>query len=130
MGPFHDGWTKEGVEKVLAQGEPDDLIYIPIIVSLSPPDCEWAEALCVRLSTHSHFNVRGNAILGFGHLARVCRHLNEAIVKPLIQAALHDEHPYVRAHASDAADDIEQFLGWHIREGSLVTPETSTRADE
>jgi hypothetical protein len=32
---------------------------------------EWGEGVCARLANHEHFNVRGNAILGFGHLARI-----------------------------------------------------------
>jgi len=54
------------------------------------------QAVCVRLSGHSHFNVRGNANFDFGHLARTCRTLDELLVKPLIEAAFHDPNEYVR----------------------------------
>ena len=114
MGPFGEGWTKADVDAVIAKGDPQELLYVPIVVTLSPPDADWAEAVCVQLSSHPHFNVRGNAILVFGHLSRVNQRLNETVVKPLIESALCDEHPYVRGQASGAADDVQHFLGWKI----------------
>lgn len=112
MGPFRGGWVSEDVEQVIAEDNPPDLLYVPIVVSLDPPDCTWATGVCIRLADHVHWNVRGNAILGFGHLARTCRELPRAEVQPLVEAALHDSHSYVRGHAEDAADDIRHFLGW------------------
>src|SRR5437870_596202 len=116
MGPFADGWTETDVEAVLARGDPAELLYVPIVVPLDPPDCAWAEGICVRLSSHAHHNVRGNAILGFGHLARTCGRLTESVVRPIIQAALRDEHPYVRSQARNAADDVAQCLGWQFHD--------------
>ena len=120
MGPFGDGWTIADVDAVIAKGDPHELLYVPIVASLSPPDILWAEAICIRLSQHPNWNVRGNAILGFGHLSRVYPQLNLGVVKPLIEAALHDEHPYVRGQASGAADDVEQFLGWKIEHSPVA----------
>jgi hypothetical protein len=70
--------------------------------------------VCLRLSGHPHFNVRGNAILGFGHLARTCGALDEGRVKPLIERALKDTDEYVRGQANAAADDLAHYLGWRI----------------
>jgi hypothetical protein len=114
MGPFRDGWTRADVEAVLLRGDPDELLYVPIVVSLSPPDCAWAEDLCVRLAAHPDARIRANAITGLGHLARVARQSNLAIVAPIIKAALTDSSPQVRGRAGDAADDIEHFLGWQF----------------
>lgn len=83
------------VETVLARGAPDELLHVPVAVSLDPPDCAWAQDVCLRLAAHPHFNVRGNAVLGFGHLARTCGVLDEARVRPLVEAALRDPHEYV-----------------------------------
>jgi hypothetical protein len=68
----------------------------------------------LRLAKHKHFNVRGNAILGLGHIARIHRQLNESRVKPLIEVAMRDECDYVRDHADTAADDVELFLEWKV----------------
>jgi len=114
MSPFQVGWTKQDVEAVVARGAPDELLYVPIVVSMDPPDCAWSERICLALATHTDFNVRGNAILGFGHLARTCGKLNLTAVVPIIATALRDEHEYVRGHAHDAAGDLLHYLGVRI----------------
>jgi hypothetical protein len=112
MNPFNNGWTKEEVEEVIERNQPWELLYVPIVVAMNPPDCEWAQDICVKLSSHSDYNVRGNAILGFGHLARICGVLNEEVVKPVIESGLHDEEQYVREQAVAAAGDVVFYLGW------------------
>src|SRR5690606_2353784 len=114
MGPFRDGWTEQDVEAVVARGVPEELLYVPIVITMDPPDCAWAEAICLSLASHAHFNVRGNAILGFGHLARTCRRLDLAAVSPVVAAALQDEHEYVLGHAEDASGDILHYLEMHM----------------
>lgn len=112
MGPFKDGWCEEDVEAVLRRGDPAELLYAPIVVSMDPPDCAWAQDVCVRLAGHPDPNVRGNAILGFGHLARTCRKLEEAVVRPLVEAALRDPQAYVAGHARDTVGDLVHSLRW------------------
>ena len=112
MGPFQDGWTEADVEAVIARGDPSELLYVPLVVSLDPPGRVWAEQVCLRLATHPDPNVRGNAIEGFGHLARIFRSLNRRLVEPVVQAGLLDPDGWVRAKAENVAGDIEWFLGW------------------
>ena len=100
------------MEAALERDEPADLLYVPVSVSLYAEDREWAEAVCVRLAHHPHFNVRGNAMLGLGHLARRFGVLDRTLVAPLVLAALDDPHAYVRGQADNALDDIRQFIGW------------------
>lgn len=88
------------------------LALLPIDFSMNPPEDVNVESVCIALSAHPDVFVRGNAMIGFGHLARVTRKLNEARVKPILEAALHDKEPSVRGKADDAMDDIEHFLGW------------------
>lgn len=114
MGPFLDGWTTADIEAVIARDDPDDVLIAPIVVSLDPPDCEWAESVCVRLAIHRDERVRANALLGFGHLARTCGRLTPSVVRPLLVAGKADPSPLVRGHAESAADDIEAYLGWSV----------------
>jgi len=114
MGPFLDGWTTADVDTVIARDDPDEVLFAPIVVSLDPPDCEWAESVCARLAVHSDERVRANAMLGFGHLARTCGRLKTAVVLPLLVAGKTDPSPLVRGHAESAADDIETYLGWPV----------------
>lgn len=113
MGPFASGWTEADVEAVVARGDPEELLYVPIVVGMNAHDCDrkWAEEICLALADHPHFNVRGNAILGFGHIARTRRALNTAAVVPVIAAALQDDHDIVRGHAASAAEDLDTYLG-------------------
>ncbi len=113
--PFSDGWTVEEMEEAIERNVPEELLYVPVWITMDPPDCEWAQNVCIKLSTHEDFNVRGNAILGFGHLARTCGKLTENIVKPLIEKALKDNNEYVRGQAEGAAEDIEHYLKWKVR---------------
>lgn len=113
MGPFAKGWTEADVEAVLERADPDELLYVPIVVGMNAADCkrEWVEDICLRLAKHEHFNVRGNAILGLGHIARTCRELNAVAAVPVIAAAFDDPHDFVRGHAESAAEDLEIYLG-------------------
>ncbi|KCZ96654.1 hypothetical protein HPO_18852 [Hyphomonas polymorpha PS728] len=95
------------------------LALLPIDFSMNPPEDVNVESVCIALSTHPDVFVRGNAMIGFGHLARVTRKLNKARVKPILEAALHDMEPSVRGKADDAMDDIENYLGWKFERVEL-----------
>ena len=105
---------KESAEAAIARNDPAELLYVPIAASLYADDLDWAQRLCIRLAPHPHFNVRGNAILGFAHLARRFRRLDRAVIEPLVVAALSDPDPYVCGHALEATDDLRHFLGWDL----------------
>ena len=113
MGPFKSGWDERDVEAVVAQNDPMEVLYVPIAVGMNADafDRRWAEDICLSLSRHPHFNVRGNALLGLGHIARVCGELDLERVASLISEGLRDEHEFVRGHAEAAASDIEIYLG-------------------
>ena len=108
------GYSKVEALVGLRQNVADDLRVIVIGIVLHHHDHAFAERFCVELADHESDNVRGNAILGFGHLARRFGELNIAIVKPVIEAALVDKSEYVRGQAWAAADDITHFLGCTI----------------
>ncbi len=116
MGPFSSGWTEADVEEVVARADPQELLYVPIVVGMNAPDCErsWVEDICLKLAEHADFNVRGNAILGLGHIARTCGELDLERIVPVIAAALNDSHEYVRSHANGAACDLELYLGVRV----------------
>ena len=107
--------SKTEIEAAILRDNPEELLIAVLSAALYAEDAAWAEDVCVRLAAHKHENVRGNAILGFGHIARIDRRLTEATVKPLIEVALEDESAYVRGQAEGAKDDIKHFLRWKFK---------------
>jgi hypothetical protein len=102
------------MDLAISRNEPDELSRAVLSAALYADDSQWAEDICVRLAGHENAIVRGNAVLGFGHLARIKGNLTESRVRPLIEDALRDENTFVRDHAESAADDVESFLRWQI----------------
>jgi hypothetical protein len=106
--------SKDEVESAISVNDPAELLYAVLSAALHSDDQRWAESVCLRLSNHENFNVRGNAIQGLGHIARIHGSLNEIKVKPVIEAVFNDQSDYVRGQADDAADDVEFFLKWKV----------------
>ena len=102
------------VEQAIQRDDPHELSIKVLAAALYAEEPEWPQEICLRLAGHSNNSVRGNRILGFGHIARIHRTLNRARVEPAIRRALRDPDDYVRGHADDAADDVEIYLRWQI----------------
>ena len=108
-----DKWTMADINQLVDRGEVSDLSLIPIVVTNGgTPDARWSESICLALTEHGDPAVRANAVLGLGHHARVAGTLDRERAVPAIYRALVDPHESVRAHASSAAEDTKQFLGW------------------
>ena len=105
---------QENVETALERDDPFELQELVLRVALDAEDHEWAEVCCARLAKHRNAHVRGNAILGFGHLARRFGRLDPQRVHRLVDIALYDLHEYVREQADSAAADLEAFLSWRF----------------
>ena len=58
--------------------------------------------------------VKGDALAGFGHLARRFGQLDRRRVQRLVEIGLHARHEYVREQAESAADDLETLLAWQL----------------
>jgi len=61
--------SRESIEEALSRNNSAELLvrcYLPPFI----PMTMWAESLCYRLSAHVDSHVRGNVVLGFGHIAR------------------------------------------------------------
>ena len=106
--------SRAEVEQVIQRDDARELSIAVLSAALYSEDPEWSQEICLRLAGHSNHNVRGNAILGFGHIARIHGRLNQARVEPAIRRALRDPDDYVRGHAEDAAGDVEIYLKWEI----------------
>ena len=106
--------TREQVQSILGNRDLCELSKLAISVSMFESDRLFAEELCVRLAGHDDTTVRGNAILGLGHIARRFRMLATVQCKAILEAALKDDSEYVRGQAWAAADDVTHFLNWQL----------------
>ena len=119
----HTPQTPDAIETVVRHGPLDDLRWLPIGLSLDPPDGVDVQSLCLRLSRHGDSWVRGNAFLALGHLARVTGDLDPERVRPALKAGLKDDSGIVRVRAADAISDVRIFMGWKF-------PRTRPRAPD
>jgi hypothetical protein len=112
----------EGPESLLEAVAANDVEKLgPMIVAaaLCEEDFDFVQRICVQLSSHSDEIVRGNAVLAFGHLARLFEALSDEAVD-IVRDRLRDPSSYVRGQAHAAADDLSHFLGIEVRaEGEL-----------
>lgn len=106
--------TDAEIKAAVARNDPTELLIAVLSAALSFEDRAFAQDVCINLAKHEHFNVRGNALLGLAHIARIDGKLDEKVVGPLIRAGLQDDHEYVRGQAEDAKEDIAWYLGWNF----------------
>lgn len=107
---------RERAISALSRNDPQELVRTVLAVALHESELAWAQDYCFRLADHSHSNVRGSAILGLGHIARIHRFLDLERAEPVIKAGLKDSNESVRRHARSAAEDIKSFLGQNLRD--------------
>ena len=103
--------TRTDAEAAAERDIPKELAVCVVAVALHEMNRVFAQQYCLSLASHRDNVVRGNAILGFGHLARRFQEIDTTRVVPVVEAGLKDENEYVRGHAFDAADDIQHFCG-------------------
>jgi hypothetical protein len=110
-----DPVTNDDAEAALVRNDPEELLLVAIGVGMYSDDLMWSETFCLGLAQHPHFNVRGNAILSFGHLARRFRTLEKPESIDAIRRGLADSDEFVRGQAESAADDVEWFAKIKVR---------------
>ncbi|MBW2543302.1 MAG: hypothetical protein JRF15_14545 [Deltaproteobacteria bacterium] len=101
-------------EAALERDDPLELMDWILELAAEGDDRALAENCCARLARHRNAMVRGNAMLGFGHLARRFGRLDAQRIKRLVDTALHDGSDYVREQARSAAEDLRTFLAWEF----------------
>jgi hypothetical protein len=107
-----DELLRRRFDGAVERDDPGELQRIVIEVALESEDREWAECSCAQLARHRNAQVRGNALLSFGHLARRFGVLDRRRVQRLVETGLFAHHEYVRRQAESAAEDLETLLAW------------------
>lgn len=110
MGQFEEAasYSHDDVRAALRRDGAQELRQVVVAVALNDASYPFALELCVRLASHRDSTVRGNALLGFGHLARRFGEISDE-GRALVKAGLADAEPHVRAQSESAFDDIELF---------------------
>jgi len=111
--------SRAEVLSAVERNDPAELLRVVLSAALHDPDPDWAMELCFRLATHPHWNVRGNAMLGLGHIARLHERLDRTRAQAILLAGLADSHEYVRGQADGATSDVEHYLGWRFRSNPI-----------
>ena len=109
---------RERAEAAIAEDDLAALRRIVLEIANEARDREWAQSCFIQLARHRDAEVRGNAILGFGHLARRFGRLDPQRVRRIVGIALVDPSPSVREKARSAALDLRTFLRWEFDEAS------------
>jgi hypothetical protein len=104
------------VEAAFERDDPRELEDLVLEIALDAREREWAQACCAELARHRNANVRGNALVGLGHLARRFGQLDPQRIKRIVSIALWDRSDYVRRQARSAAEDLATFLDWEFEE--------------
>ncbi len=107
---MHDAEFKAEIEAAIAGDDPEELLGVIIDLALGADDADWAEDCCLRLAQHPNTDVRGNAVIGFAHLAERFGGLNREKVLPVLEAARSDPKEYVRDQAEAALEALAELV--------------------
>ena len=107
--------SRAQIAAALLSGAPDRIRLALLAASLYDADADWAAALCLQHARHPEPGVRGIALQGLGHIARLHGTGDRARIAPVVLAGLADADPWVRGQAEDAAGDLRTYLGWRLR---------------
>ena len=112
--PSAEAAFRRAAEDAIERDEAWELADLVLRIAQEAASREWAQSCCIQLSRHHSAEVRGNAVTGFGHLARRFGRVEPQGVRRRVEIALHDPSAYVRSQARSAALDLHTFLGWEL----------------
>lgn len=101
--------TREEVTERLRTGSNEAVARLLIGIGLYEDDFQFALTSVLSCVAAENANVRGNAVLCLGHIARVHSEMPVACVE-IINRALTDADDFVRGQAMCAAQDVGQFI--------------------
>jgi hypothetical protein len=99
------------LEKLVESGNENAIVEALLSAAYYDPDWRWVQGLCLRFLDHADRNVRWNAAICLGHIARIHRNLDLELVLPKLLALKGD--PSIASSVEEALEDIRFFLRVH-----------------
>lgn len=94
------------IMSLIQSGEPKGMVQGLLRLALEAGDREPIEDIMITYSRHGNEQVRGIALLCFGHVARRFGRIDKERVMPVLEEGLLDGSLFVRRHAASAQDEI------------------------
>ncbi|MGC3998322.1 MAG: hypothetical protein QM767_12950 [Anaeromyxobacter sp.] len=101
--------SKEAAEARLSSGSTESVAETLVALAFHEPDRAWVQDKCLRFAKDEDWRIRAVAATCLGHLARIHRALDLAVVWPVLLKLQEDAD--VRPYANDALDDVRMFVG-------------------
>ena len=112
-------YTDKEIINAIKNDDLDVLIEVCISLGFNHESWKFTQDICLKLSDHKNPLVRGNALYGLAHTARVKQKLEKNIVKPILLRARKDLDETVRMKAEDSREMINQYMNWNIGEAKI-----------
>ena len=96
---------------LLSSPEPTDILDGLLSAAYYDSDWKWVQGQCLAHLDHREHSVRGLSATCLGHLARIHKQLDLALVLPRL--LLLKDDPEIGNSVQDALDDIAVFLQDH-----------------
>ncbi|MFF2290997.1 CPCC family cysteine-rich protein [Peribacillus butanolivorans] len=115
---LHDGTERysnnieknEGIFKLINSDVTENVINGLLGLAVNSDDLDFVQDIMVMYSEHEDANIRGTAILCFGHIAKVYKKINKDLVLSIINQGFQDESSFVREQSRSALDDINFYI--------------------
>ena len=95
------------IEAVIEEDDIEEVLGATIEIALGSSDPIWATECLIRLAQHPDTDVRGNAMIGFAHLAGRFEDFEKEKALPVLEAGLQDLKPHVREQAEAALGELK-----------------------
>ena len=100
--------TRSEIERCF-QTEPPRIVARALIsAALYDSDFDWVQQQCLEFLNGPDIGLRGTALVGLGHLARLHGRLDVATLNEQLAGA--ERHPILAGFVADLRRDIEMFI--------------------
>ena len=99
---------------VIRSDDVERLRRLPIDLAHHHGNWKFIQDVCVQLSGHSDWIVRGNSLLALRYAVHRYRCFEKNVIKPVLLRGLKDLKPEVVYHAEESIAEINWLMKWRI----------------